>query len=40
MVPESLYLAVNIIDRFLQATEVRRSQLNLVGVASLMVLTN
>ena len=37
MVPETLYATVNYIDRYLQYKEVRRSKLQLVGVASLLV---
>ena len=37
MVPESLYLTVNLIDRYLAVKTVRRSKLQLVGVACLMV---
>lgn len=37
MVPETLYLTVNIIDRYLQTQQVRRSKLQLVGVAALLV---
>eukprot|EP01036_Dinobryon_divergens_P029160 gene29160-38223_t len=37
MVPESLYMTVSIIDRFLQLKQVRRSKLQLVGVASLLI---
>lgn len=37
MVPETLYLTVNIIDRYLEKHEVRRSKLQLVGVASLLL---
>ena len=37
MVPETLYLTVNLIDRYLQLKTVRRSKLQLVGVACLMV---
>eukprot|EP01041_Mallomonas_annulata_P008985 gene8985-18595_t len=37
MVPETLYLTVQIIDRFLETTQVRRSKLQLVGVAALLV---
>ena len=37
MVPETLYLTVNLIDRYLQRKQVRRSKLQLVGVACLMV---
>ena len=35
MVPETLYLTVNILDRYLQLKQVRRSKLQLVGVAAL-----
>jgi cyclin B len=37
MVPETLYLTVHIIDRFLEDNRVRRSKLQLVGVAALLV---
>ena len=37
MVPETLYLAINIMDRYLQFKQVRRSRLQLVGVATLLV---
>lgn len=37
MVPETLYLTVNIIDRYLELKQVRRSKLQLVGVSSLLV---
>jgi len=37
MVPETLYLTVNIIDRYLQLKQVRRSRLQLVGVATLLI---
>lgn len=37
MVPESLYITVQIIDRYLQVKAVRRSKLQLVGVAALLV---
>ena len=40
MVPETLYLTVNIIDRYLEKKQVRRSKLQLVGVAALLVSTN
>lgn len=36
MVPETLYLTVNIIDRYLAQKQVRRSKLQLVGVAALL----
>ena len=34
--PETLYLTVNMIDRYLEAKEVRRSQLQRVGVSALL----
>lgn len=37
MVPESLYMTICIIDRFLQNNTVRRSRLQLVGVAALLI---
>lgn len=37
MVPETLYLTTNIIDRFLELKQVRKSKLQLVGVAALLV---
>ena len=37
MVPETLYLTVNILDRYLQLKQVRRSKLQLVGVAALLL---
>lgn len=37
MVPETLYLTVHIIDRFLETSQVRRSKLQLVGVAALLL---
>ena len=37
MVPETLYLTVNIIDRYLQNHQVRRSKLQLVGVSSMLL---
>lgn len=36
MVPETLYLTVSIIDRYLELKQVRRSRLQLVGVAALL----
>lgn len=36
MVPETLYLTINIIDRYLEVKQVRRSKLQLVGVAALL----
>ena len=37
MVPETMYLTVNIIDRYLELKEVKRPKLQLVGVAALLV---
>jgi cyclin B len=37
MVPETLYLTVNVIDRYLSLKQVRRSKLQLVGVSSLLL---
>jgi G2/mitotic-specific cyclin-B, other len=37
MVPETLYLTVNIIDRYLEKHEVRKSKLQLVGVAAILL---
>lgn len=37
LVPETLYLTVNIIDRFLENNEVTRPHLQLVGVTSLLI---
>ncbi len=37
MVPETLFLTTNIIDRYLELKQVRRSKLQLVGVAALQV---
>jgi hypothetical protein len=37
MVPESLYMTTSIIDRYLELKQVRRSKLQLVGVAALLV---
>jgi cyclin B len=39
MVPETLYLTVSIIDRYLCLKQVRRSRLQLVGVSALLVRT-
>ena len=38
MVPETLYLAINLIDRYLEKVQVRRSMLQRVGVAALLVI--
>lgn len=37
LVPETLYLTVNIIDRYLERKEVTRPKLQLVGVTSLLI---
>ena len=37
LVPETLYLAINIIDRYLEKKEVPRSKLQLVGITSLFI---
>ena len=37
MVPETLYLTVNLIDRYLELKQVRRSKLQLVGVSALLL---
>mmetsp|Transcript_42483 Transcript_42483/g.89195 ORF Transcript_42483/g.89195 Transcript_42483/m.89195 type:complete len:374 (-) Transcript_42483:281-1402(-) len=37
LVPETLYLTVNIIDRYLSKTEVSRPKLQLVGVTALLI---
>ena len=37
LVPETLYLTVNIIDRYLERTEVSRPKLQLVGVTALLI---
>jgi len=37
LVPETLYLTVNIIDRYLASTKVSRPKLQLVGVTSLLI---
>lgn len=37
LVPETLYLAVNLVDRFLEKKEVKRTKLQLVGVAALLL---
>ena len=37
LVPETLYLTTNIIDRYLERTEVSRPKLQLVGVTALLI---
>lgn len=36
-VPETLYLTINVIDRYLELEQVERSKLQLVGVTALLV---
>jgi G2/mitotic-specific cyclin-B, other len=37
LVPESLYLTVNLIDRFLEREQVKRSKLQLIGVTAMLI---
>jgi hypothetical protein len=37
LIPETLYLAINIIDRYLQLERVQRKRLQLVGVTALLI---
>ena len=37
LVPETLYLAINIIDRYLELEQVQRKRLQLVGVTALLI---
>ena len=37
LVPETLYLAINIIDRYLEMEQVQRKRLQLVGVTALLI---
>ena len=37
LVPESLYLTVNLIDRYLEREQVHRSRLQLVGVTAMLI---
>ena len=39
-VPETLYLTINLIDRYLELEQVERSKLQLVGVTALLVSLN
>ncbi len=39
LLPETLYLTVNLIDRYLSLFNVQKSQVQLVGVASLLIAT-
>lgn len=37
LVPETLYLTVNLIDRYLEKVEVMRDKLQLVGVTAMLI---
>ncbi len=37
LVPETLYLTVNLIDRFLEKEQVNRQKLQLVGVTAMLI---
>ncbi len=37
LVPESLYLTVNLIDRYLEKEQVNRQRLQLVGVTAMLI---
>ena len=37
LVPESLYLTVNLIDRYLEREQVHRSKLQLIGVTAMLI---
>ena len=37
LVPETLYLCINILDRYCKMVQIRRSKLQLVGVTSLLI---
>ena len=37
LMPETLYLAVNIVDRFLSLKTVPRKELQLVGISSMLI---
>ena len=39
LLPETLYITVNLIDRYLSLYNVQKSQVQLVGVASLLIAT-
>lgn len=39
LLPETLFLTVNLIDRFLSVRQISRNKLQLVGVCSLMIAT-
>lgn len=37
LVPETLYLTVNLIDRYLEIENVKRDKLQLVGVTAMLI---
>lgn len=37
LVPETLYLTINLIDRYLQSVNVNREKLQLVGVTAMLI---
>ena len=37
MLPETLFLSINLTDRYLSTTEIRRSKLQLVGVTAMVI---
>lgn len=37
LIPESLYLTVNLIDRYLEKEQVNRQKLQLIGVTAMLV---
>lgn len=37
LLPETLFLTVNIIDRYLEKVVIKRSQLQLVGVSAMLI---
>lgn len=39
LLPETLFITVNLIDRFLSKYSIERSQVQLLGVASLLIAT-
>ena len=39
LMPETLYVTINIIDRYLSIQEIKKSQLHLLGVSALLIST-
>jgi hypothetical protein len=39
LMPETLFVTINIIDRYLSETEIKKSQLHLLGVTALLIST-